>query len=271
MSKFSNIRENIVNPNDEPSLTIQQPLTSDDLKELFNNEDVKKVYSLSLIDCRITKIPESIINLTSMRELFLNYNNITTLPSNLGKMNLIKLNLTGNDVTVNEHNFNILQQVYNNTPPTSTRKNAAHVKIIFDNEDRRESYFEKVEKKKKNESIRVIGNLDLVKLANGNERPRNKHVLLQSDFVKLYRQIREPEPVPIAASPLPEIQQKPTSLRKTKQNKKARNTKVSSSSSSSSSGYEPSSSESSASSKPSYASSSSSSSSRKNKRSTKKK
>ena len=62
MSKFSNIGEKIVNRSDTPSLTIQQQqLTSDDLEQLFNNKDVKTVVTLSLIDCNISEIPESII------------------------------------------------------------------------------------------------------------------------------------------------------------------------------------------------------------------
>jgi hypothetical protein len=256
--KFSNIGERI-NP-DTKSLNIENDntLTSDELDELFNNEHViTMVSTLSIINCSISTIPESIINLQpNLRELYLNYNNISELPSNLGEMNLLELYLTGNPVTVNEDNLDILYKIYNKTISNSKRKNKARPRIFFDNEDRRESYL--VAKKMKNKSISVIGNLDLVK-SNGKDRRINKHVLLNEDFVKLYSQIGEP--VPIAASLLPEIQPKTTSLRKTKQNKKARNTKVSSSSSS---GYEPSSSESSA-------SSSSSSSSRKNKRSTKKK
>jgi hypothetical protein len=181
MSKFSNIEKYLVLGH---TLKIEnETLTSDDLNELFNNEYVKtNVYTISMINCNLSEIPESIINLTSMRELYLNYNNISNFPENFGKLKLDILQLSGNPVTVNEHNINILQQVYNNTPPTSTRKNAARPRIYFDNEDRR-SY--------KNKPIAVIGGIDLVHQNNDptKERPRNKHVLLQSDFDKLYNQI----------------------------------------------------------------------------------
>jgi hypothetical protein len=262
MSKFSNIGNQIK----YSILTIEnQTLTRDDLDELFNNKDVKtNVYTLIMINCNISTIPKSIINLKpKLRELYLNYNNISELPTNLGKMNLFVLNLTGNPVTVNKNNIDILYEVYNNIKPTSDRINAARPRIFFDNEDRRKSYYDKVAKKMKNESIRVIGNLDLV-----SGRSNNQGVLFVEDFDKLYSQIGESRPKaaspgPKAASPLPEIQPKTTSrpARKTT----ARNTKArkSSSSSSSSASYEPSSLSSSA-------SSASSSSSRK-KRSTKKK
>ena len=275
MSKFSNIGERINRYTN--SLTIENVhLTHDDLDEIFKNEDVKRVYTLSMINCNISTIPKSIKNLENVRELYLNYNNISNFPQDFGKLKLNILQLSGNPVTVNEENLDILYKVYTNIQPTSNRINAARPRIFFDNEDRRKSYYDKVANEWKNESIPVIGDLDLVGV-----RSNNQGVLFVEDFDKLYEQIgksrpKAASPGPIAASRLPEIQPKTTSLRRTKQNKKARNkkarnTKVSSSSSSeSSASSKPSSSESSASSKPSYASSSSSSS-RKNKRSTKKK
>ena len=270
MSKFSNIGEEINRHTN--SLTIENVhLTHDDLDEIFKNEDVKRVYTLSMINCNISTIPKSIKKLENVRELYLNYNKISKFPQDFGKLKLNILQLSGNPVTVNEENLDILYKVYTNIQPTSNRINAARPRIFFDNEDRRKSYYDKVANKWKNESIRVIGDLDLV-----SERSNNQGVLFVEDFDKLYEQIGKSRPIeaspgPIATSPLHEIQPTTTSRRaqKTARNKKARNKKArKSSSSSSSSGYEPSSSSSSG-----YepSSSESSASSRKNKRSTKKK
>ena len=108
MSKFSNIGERI-NKYTNSLILDGDTLTSDDLNELFNNEDVKtKVFALSMINCNLSEIPESIINLKpKLRNLYLNYNNISELPTNLGNMNFFLLNLTGNPITVNKHNVDI--------------------------------------------------------------------------------------------------------------------------------------------------------------------
>lgn len=261
MSKFSNIGEQIK----YGSLVIEdKTLTSDDLDELFKNDDVKKVSTISMIKCNISTIPESIINLKpKLRHLYLSHNNISELPINLGEMKLFSLYLTGNPVNVNKRNIHILDNIYNKEISNSNRVNKARPRIFFDTENRNN------DEKNKNDSsvpvpVSVIGDLDLV-----SERSYNKGVLSKEDFDKLYSQIGESPPKSVEKT-VKKVA-KNTSVQRTTRNKKARNTKeqkLSSESDSESSGYEPSSSESSASSKLSYASSSSSSS--RKKRATKK-
>ena len=196
MSKFSNIVEKIDSTN---TLSFEnETLTSDDLNELFNNKDVKtKVYTLSMINCNISTIPNSITKLEKVRQLLLNYNNISNFPEDFGKLKLNLLQLSGNPVTVNKHNIDSLLQVYNNTPATSTRKNAARPRIYFDNIDRR-SY----------KPIKVIGNLDLV-----SNRSVNHHILLKSDFEELKKMVPEPAPAPapkLSSSSLSSLSSSPT-------------------------------------------------------------
>ena len=183
MSKFSNIGKKIDSTN---TLSFEnETLTSDDLNELFNNKDVKtKVYTLGMINCNISTIPDSITKLEKLRQLLLNYNNISNLPKDFGELKLNLLQLSGNPVTVNEHNIDSLLKVYNNTPATSTRKNAARPRIYFDNIDRRSD-----------EPIKVIGDLNLVK-----GRRVNHHILLESDFEELKKMVTEPAPAPKISS-----------------------------------------------------------------------
>jgi hypothetical protein len=168
------------------SLTIKdETLTSDQLDELFNNEDVKtKVSTLGIINCNISTIPESIINLKpKLRNLYLNYNNVSELPTNLGNMNFFLLNLTGNPITVNKNNVDILYKIYDNK--ISER---SYPIILFSNKD--------IDGRP---GVPVIGNLDLVTgRVNKSNKPLNQHRLMVtkkgSDFDKLYQQI-ESEPV----------------------------------------------------------------------------
>jgi hypothetical protein len=195
MSRFSNIGEKINRNTD--SLTIQdETLTSDQLDELFNNEDVKtKVSTLGIINCNISTIPESIINLKpKLRNLYLNYNNVSELPTNLGNMNFFLLNLTGNPITVNKDNVDILYKIYDNK--ISER---SYPMILFSNKDIQGR-----------PGVPVIGNLDLVTgRVNKSNKPLNQHRLMVtkegSDFDKLYQQI-ESEPV------VPELKSSSSSL-----------------------------------------------------------
>jgi len=179
MSKFSNIGERINRHTN--SLTIEnQSLTSDDLNELFNNEDVKKISTLSLINCNISEIPETIINLEPrLRGLYLNYNNITTIPNNFKKMNFFILNLTGNPITVNKHNIDILYEIYSVKIGERSRP-----QIIFYN------------KELNGNKIPVIGNLNL-RTGDDNKKSNKRmysHRLMEqpgkyNDFTQLREQI----------------------------------------------------------------------------------
>ena len=194
MSKFSNIGERI-NRYTNSLIIENETLTSDELDEIFKNEAVKKrVSTLSMINCNISTIPESIINLkSSLLNLYLSHNNISELPSNLGKMNLFELYLTGNPIIVNKHNVDILYEIYRNKIGVNS-----HPKIYFDNKDRRTP--------RPYKNIDVIGNLDLVTgRVNKSNKPFNKDRLMVtkegSDFDKLYQQIEstpivQPEPSP---------------------------------------------------------------------------
>ena len=179
MSKFSNIGERI-NRYANSLIIENETLTSDELDEIFKNEAVKKrVSTLSMINCNISRIPESIINLkSSLLNLYLSHNNISELPSNLGKMNLFELYLTGNPIIVNKHNVDILYEIYRYKIGANS-----HPKIYFDNKDRRNF---------PNRNIHVIGNLDLVTgRVNKSNKPLNQHRLMvtkeESDFDKLYQ------------------------------------------------------------------------------------
>jgi hypothetical protein len=200
MNNFSDIINNIgekINRYTDTLILDGFMLTSDNLNELFNNEDVKtKVSTLSMINCDVSEIPESIINLKpKLRNLYMNYNNISTLPTNLGNMNFFLLNLTGNPITVNKHNVDILYKIYANK--ISER---SHPTILFSNKDIRGR-----------PGVPIIGNLDLVTgRVNKSNKPLNQHRLMitkeGSDFDKLYQQIesasivQEPEPSPKSSS-----------------------------------------------------------------------
>jgi Leucine-rich repeat (LRR) protein len=184
MNNFSDIINNIgekINRYTDTLILDGFMLTSDNLNELFNNEDVKtKVSTLSMINCDVSEIPESIINLKpKLRNLYMNYNNISTLPTNLGNMNFFLLNLTGNPITVNKHNVDILYKIYANK--ISER---SHPTILFSNKDTRGR-----------PGVPVIGNLDLVTgRVNKSNKPLNQHRLMitkeGSDFDKLYQQLK---------------------------------------------------------------------------------
>jgi len=94
---LSKLPESLKNSSTLQKIAIAGEIQADDFPDWF--VEVKQLESLSLINCGLSEIPESIFKMRNLKSLDLSRNELTTIPSSLGAMqNLEDLDLAHNQL-----------------------------------------------------------------------------------------------------------------------------------------------------------------------------